>query len=169
MTIYHSSSSSSKGGRVGPLRLLFFLALFASEAVGRLVESPHHVVLTPMVCILANLFLMFFTILWRLFLPSLVLFLLTPDEHIVLVLLLLALVVSLPVSFVHNGAELGVQLELAFKRVKGGCHHHNLLVVWGLGSQESLCLEPVVLVLGGGHEGVRWKKSDFFKWPQFHC
>ncbi len=37
---------------------------------------------------------------------------------------------------------------------RGGSHRHNLLVVWGLGSLVSLCLEPVVLVLGRGHEGL---------------
>ncbi len=97
---------------------------------------------------------MFFTILWQIFLPSLILFLLTSVERILLVLLLLALVVALLVSFVHNEAELGVQFELPFKRVKDGGHCNNLFVVWGLGSPESLCLEPVVLAAGGGHEGL---------------
>ncbi len=101
-----------------------------------------------------QLVFMFFTILWRLFLPIPILFLLTPVVHILLVLLLLALVIAFLVSFVHNGAKRGVQLELAFKCVKGGGHCHNHLVIWGLGSPESLHLEPVVRVLGRGLEGL---------------
>jgi hypothetical protein len=61
-----------------------------------------------MVSILANLFVMFFTILWRLFLPCLILFLLMLIGLKLLVRLLLTLVVAILVSFVHNGAELGV-------------------------------------------------------------
>jgi hypothetical protein len=57
-------------------------------------------------------------------------------------------------SLNHNGAELEVQIELAFKCIKGGGYCHNLLVIWGFGSPESLCLEPVVLALGRGHEGL---------------
>jgi hypothetical protein len=117
-------------------------------------DSPHHVVFTPMVRILVNLFFMFFAVLWRLFLPSLILFLLTSVGCILLVLLLLALVVTLLVSFICNGAELGVQLELTFKHIKGGGHCHNLLVVCGFGSPESLYLEPVILALDRGHEGL---------------
>jgi hypothetical protein len=93
------------------------------------VDSTHHVVLTPMVRILADLFLMFFTVLWRLFLPSLILLLLTLVERILLVLLFLALVVALIVSFICIRAELGVQLELALEHVEGSGHCHNLLLV----------------------------------------
>ncbi len=49
---------------------------------------------------------------------------------------------------------LGVQLDLAFNCVKGSGHCHNLLIIWGRGSPEFLCLEPVVLALGGGHESL---------------
>jgi hypothetical protein len=117
--------------------------------------------LTPMVSILADLFLMFFTILWRLFLPSLILFLLSPVERILLVLLLLALVVALLFSFVCNGAEFGVQLELALELIKGGGHCYNLFVVWGFGSPESFCLEPVKLALGRGHADLVGDGSEF--------
>jgi hypothetical protein len=34
------------------------------------------------------------------------------------------------VSFVCNGVERGVQLELALERVEGCGHQHNLFVVW---------------------------------------
>jgi hypothetical protein len=137
------------------LLLLFSLVLFAKQTVSRLVDSPCHVVLTQMVNILlANLFFMFFTVLWWLILPSFILFLLTSVERILLVLLLLALVGVLLIIFIHNGAQLGVQLELAFNCIKGSSHCQNLLAVWELGSPESLCLEPVILALGGGHEGL---------------
>ncbi len=49
-------------------------------------------------------------------------------ECILLVLLLLALIITLLVSFIQDGAELGVQVELAFKGIKGGGHCHNLVV-----------------------------------------
>jgi hypothetical protein len=161
--VYHRSSGSSKCGRVGllGLLLLFFVVLFAQESVSRLVDSPRHVVLTPMVHVLANLFLMFFTVLWWLFLPSLILFLLTLVRCILLVFLLLALVVALLVSSVCNGAELRVQLELALEHVEGSGHCHNLLVVWGLGLAESFCLEPVKFALGGGHEGLVGDGDEF--------
>jgi hypothetical protein len=87
------------------------------------------VVLTPVVSVLANLFLLFLTILWWLFLPSLIIFLLTLVGHILLVLLLLALVVALLVSFICNGAELGVELELALEHVEGDGRRHNLFVL----------------------------------------
>ncbi len=124
-------------------------------------DSPRHVVFTPMVRILANLFVMFFTVLWWLFLPSLILFLLVTVERILLVLLLLAFVVALLVSFICNGAELRVQLELALKSIEGSSHCHNLFFVWGFGSPESLCIEPVILAFGGGHEGLVGDGSEF--------
>ncbi len=71
-----------------------------------------------------------------------------PVGCVLLVLLLLGLVVTLLVSFVCNGAELGVQLELALECAEGGGHHHNLLVVRGFGSSDSLCPEPFKLALG---------------------
>ncbi len=92
-----------------------------------------------------RLFCMIFTFLRRFFLPSLILFLLTMVGHILLVLLLLVLVVALLLSFVCNGVELGVQLELAFECIEGGSHSHNLFVVWGYG---------IKLVLRRGHEGL---------------
>jgi hypothetical protein len=77
-----------------------------------------------------------------------------PAVHAFLILLLLGLIVPLFVSFVYNGAELGLKLELTFERIENGGHCHNLLTIWGLGSPESLHLEPVILALGGGHEGL---------------
>ncbi len=71
-------------------------------------DSPRHVVFTPMVSALSDLFFVLFTVLWWLFLPRLILFLFMPVVHALLVLLLLALVVVCLVSFVYNGAELGV-------------------------------------------------------------
>jgi hypothetical protein len=77
-----------------------------------------------------------------------------PVVRVLLVLLPLGLVVALLVSFICNGAELGVQLELALKHIDGGGHCHNLLIVLGFGSPDSLCLEQVKLVLGGCHKGL---------------
>ncbi len=101
-----------------------------------------------MVSVLTDLFFMFFTFLWQFFLPCLILLLFKSVGCVLLVLPLLALVVALLISFICNGTELGVQLELALERVKGGSHHHNLFIVRGFGSPDSLCLEPVELALG---------------------
>jgi hypothetical protein len=112
MRVHCQSSGSSKGGRVGlqGLLLLFFLVLSAEEAVGGLVNGSCHVVLTPVVSVFSNLLLMFLTVLWWLFLPSLVLLLFTSVEPVRLVLLPLVLVVTLFLSLVCNSTELGVQL-----------------------------------------------------------
>ncbi len=156
LRVYRRGSGSSKCCRVGllGLLLLFFFVLFAQEAVGGLVNGLCHVVLTPVVSVFANLLLTFLTVLWRLFLPSLILLLLTLVERGLLVLLLLVLVVALLLSFICNGAKLGVQLEMALERVGGGCHHHNRFVVLGFGSPESLCFKQVKLALCRGHEGL---------------
>jgi hypothetical protein len=73
---------------------------------------------------------------------------------IFLVLLLVVLVVPFLLSFICNGAELGVQLELTLKRAEGGGHCHNLFVIWGFCSPESLCFKPVKLALCRGREGL---------------
>ena len=122
--------------------------LFAQQAIGRSVDSPPHVVFTPMVSILTNLLLLIFTVLWWLFLPCLILLLFTLVGSVLLILLLLAFVVALLIPFVCNGAELGFQLKLALERIEGGNHHQNFLIVWGSGYPHSLCLEPVELALG---------------------
>jgi hypothetical protein len=154
--VYCRCSGSSKGSGVGLLQLLLliFLVLFAQQAVSGLVNHPHHVLITPIVSVFAYLFLTFFTVLWQLFLPSLILFLFPLVRSVLLVLLVLVLVVALFLSFIYNGAELGVQLELTIERVEGGGHRHNLFVVWGFHPPESLGFKPVKLVLCRGHEGL---------------
>ena len=117
-------------------------------------NGPRHVVLTPVVSVFAHFFLTLFTILWRLFLPSFILFLFPLVRSILLVLLLLVLVVALFLSFICNGAELGVQLQLALERIEGSGHCHNHFVVSGFCSPESLDFEPIKLVLCRGHEGL---------------
>jgi hypothetical protein len=121
------------------LLLLFFLVLFAQQAVGGLVYRPCHAVFTPVVRLLAHFFLALLTILWRLFLPGFILLLFPPLVSILLILLLVPLV-ALFLSFICNSAEFGVQLELALERVKGGSHCNNLLIIWGFGSPESFGL-----------------------------
>jgi hypothetical protein len=116
---------------------------------------------TPVVSIFARLFLTLFTILWPLLLPGFILLLFPTVVSILLILLLLVLIVALFLSFICNGAELGVQLELAFERIEGGSHRNNLLIVWGFCPPESLGLQPVKLVLCRGHECLMGDGSKF--------
>ncbi len=127
--------------------------LLAQEEVGGLVHSPCHVMFTPVVSVFAHFFLALLTILWRLFLPGIIL-LLFPSVVSILLLLLLVLLVALFLSFICNCAEFGVQVELAFEHIKGGGHRNNLLVIWGFGSPESFGLQPVGLALCWGHGGL---------------
>ncbi len=145
-----AGSGSSKGTGVGHMRLLllFFLVMFAQQAVGGLVYRPRHVVLTPVVNVFAHFFLALLTVLWRLFLPGFILLLFSLVVCILLVLLLVPLV-ALFLSFICNSAEFGVQLDLAFECIKGGGHCNNFLVVWGfcppesLGFQRQTCILPM--------------------------
>ncbi len=91
------------------LLLLFFLVLFAQQAVSGLVYRPCHVVFTPVVSILADFFLVLLTVLWWLFLPGFIL-LLFPSVVRVLLVLFLVLLVALFLSFICNSTEFGVQL-----------------------------------------------------------
>ena len=63
---------------------------------------------------------------------------------VLLVLLLLALVVVLLVSFVCNGAELGVQLELALEHVEGGGSRDLAPQIAFVLSQSNLRLAEVI-------------------------
>jgi hypothetical protein len=58
-----SSKGSGVGNRLLQLLLLFFLVLFAQQAVSRLVYHPRHVVFTPVVSVLVHFFLVLLTIL----------------------------------------------------------------------------------------------------------
>ncbi len=150
MRVYCRGIGDSKSGRVGlllGLLLLLFLVLLAQHAIGKFMDSPHHVVFMPMVSIFDDFLHLFFTVFWRLFLPRLILHLFTLVGFVLLVFLLLALVVALLVHMVCNGAELGIQLELALQSVEGGGHCHNFLVVGGFGSPHSFCFEPVKFAL----------------------
>ncbi len=80
--------------------------LLAQEAVGGLVHGPRHVVLTPVVCVFAHFFLTLLAVLWRLFLPGIIL-LLFPS----LLVLLLVPLVALFLSLICNSAELGSNLS----------------------------------------------------------
>jgi hypothetical protein len=81
-------------------RFLFLLALLAQEASIRLVDGPHHVVLTPMKGIVPMFFFLGFSFLGRHSLPCLVLLLSFLVGSILLALLLLAfLLVILVLSF----------------------------------------------------------------------
>ncbi len=130
------------------LILLLFLVLLAQHAISRLVDSPHHVVFTPMVSVFADLLLLYFTVLWRLFLPRLILVLFTSMECVLLVFLLLALVAALFVPIVCNCNELGIQLELVLENLEDGGHCHNFLIIEGFGFPHPFCFEPVKLALG---------------------
>ncbi len=148
LRVHCCRSGSRKGSGVGLLRLLplIFLVLLAQEAVGGLVHGPRNVVLTPVVRVFAHFFLMLLTVLRRLFLPGFIL-LLFPLVVCILLVLLLVPLVTLFLSFICNSAEFGVQLELAFERIKGSGHHNNLLIIWGFCPPESLGFQPVKLVL----------------------
>jgi hypothetical protein len=91
LRVHWHHSGSSKGSKVGLLRLLplILLVLFAQEAVGGLVHGPRHVVFAPVVSILAHFFLALFTILLWLFLPGFTLLLFPLVVSILLVLSLL--------------------------------------------------------------------------------
>jgi hypothetical protein len=69
-------------------------------------------------------------------------------ECVLLVFLLPALVVALLVSIVYNGAELGIQLDLAIESIESSGHCHSFLIVRRFGSPRSFGLEPVKLALG---------------------
>jgi hypothetical protein len=97
---------------------------------------------------------MLFTVLWQLILPSLILLLFTMVRRIFLVFLLLVLVVTLFISFICHGTKLGVQLEMALNCVEGGGHRHNLFILWGFGSPESLRFKSVKLAICRVHEGL---------------
>jgi hypothetical protein len=112
------------------LLLLFFLVLFAQQAVGGLVYCPRHVVLTPVLSVFAHFFFALLTILWQLSFPGFIL-LLFPSVVCIRFVLLLVPLVALFLSFICNSAEFGVQLELAFECIKGSSHCNNLFVVWG--------------------------------------
>jgi hypothetical protein len=137
-----NGGSGSNSGRVVflGLLLLLFLVLLALHAMGRFVGSPHHVVLTPVVSVLPNLFLLLFIVCWWLFHPRLILLLFTLIECVLLVFLLPALVAALFVSIVCNGAEHGIQLKLALESVESSGHCQNFLVVRRFGSQIPLVL-----------------------------
>jgi hypothetical protein len=117
--------------------------------------------LLPLVLrVFAHFFLKLLTVLWRLFLPGFIL-LLFPLVVSILLVPFPILLIALFLSFIHNSAEFGVRLELAFERVKGGGQLNNLLIVWGLGSPESFGLKPIKLVLCGHHEGLVSDDGEF--------
>jgi hypothetical protein len=149
------AAAAAKGTRASLMRLLllFFLVLFAQQAADRLVYRPCHVVLTPVLSVFAHFFLVLLTILQWLFLPGFIL-LLFPLVVCILLVLLLVPLVALFLSFSHNSAEFGVQLELAFERIKRSGHPNNLLNVWGFCPPEYLGFQPVKLVLCRCHKGL---------------
>jgi hypothetical protein len=109
--------------------------------------------LTPVVSVFAHFFLALLTVLWRLFLPGFIL-LLFPMVVCILLVLLLVPIVAHFLFLICNSTEFGVQLELAFKRIKGGGHRNNLLVVWEFRPPESLGFQPVKLALCRCHKGL---------------
>jgi hypothetical protein len=56
---------------------------------------------------------------------------------VLFVFLLIALFIVLLVPIACNGAELGIQLELALESIEGGGHCHNFLVFRGFGYPHS--------------------------------
>jgi hypothetical protein len=65
--------------------------------------------------------------------PHLILFLFTLIEHVLLVFLLPALVVT-HLSIVCSGSELGIQVELALDSVENSSHRHKFLIIERFGS-----------------------------------
>jgi hypothetical protein len=88
--------------------------LLTQGAIGRLVDSPRHVVFAPVEGEFTHFLCILFAILGWHFLPCLVLLLILVVGKVLFVLLL-ALVLTLVFLFLvlSNGAELRVKLELA--------------------------------------------------------
>jgi hypothetical protein len=125
---------------------LLLLALLAQAALGGEMHAPHHVVLTPMVRVLAHLLGLLVAVLQGNLLPHLALLL---PVLIALVLLVPGLLV-----IVESVFEMLVHLEMPFESIELGGHGNNLLVVWGFGTPLSLLPEPIILAHGGGHQGL---------------
>jgi hypothetical protein len=112
------------------------------------------VVLTPVVTVFAHFFLALLTVLWWPFLPGSILLLFPLVVSIILNFFLLDLVIALFFFFISNGAEFGIQLEMALERIESGGHQRNLFIIWGCCSPDSLCLQPVKLELCRCHVGL---------------
>ncbi len=120
--------------------------LLSEEAVSGLIDGPRHVVLAPMVGIFSHFLLVLVTFFWRFLLPHLVTLFLTTKVCVLLLLLLLALVIVFIVLF-GSGAELWVQLEQALQGIERISHCHNLLIVGGFGTPDTLGFKPIILHL----------------------
>jgi hypothetical protein len=129
---------------VAELALWGFFCL--SLRISRLVDGPSHMGLAPIEGIFSNLFAhLALPHLGQFLLPCLIFLLFLLVLLVLLVLLLQGFAVIL-LSLASNGAELGIQLELALQGVDFGGHRHNLLVVGGFST-------PLPLCLGHGHHG----------------
>ncbi len=129
---------------VGWLRLLLFLLpLFAQATFRQLVHAPCHMMLAPMVSVLAHLLTLLVFGVGRHLLPWLVLLLLGLVSSVLLVfhILIATLSLSFALAFaLDNISELVIELEMSLESVECSQHGHNLLVTGGFGSPSSLSL-----------------------------
>jgi hypothetical protein len=165
---HQSSSGGIRGGvcSVGWLCLLLFLLLLFAQATFRwLVRAPCHMMLTPMLSVLAHLLTFLVSILGRDLFPCLVLFLLFLFSRFLLVLCLLIATFSLSFALAFafdNISELVIRTEMSLESIELSQHGHNLLVTRRFGSPSSLSLQIVALAGGKGHEGFM---GDFSELP----
>ncbi len=143
----HQSSNGGIGGgvcSVGWLRLLLFLLpLFAQATLRWLVNAPCHMMLAPMVSVLAHLLALLVPGLGKNLLPCLILLLLGLVSSVLLVLHLpfATLSLSFALAFaLDNISELVIELEMSLESIERSQHGHDLLVTGGFGSPSSLSL-----------------------------
>jgi hypothetical protein len=121
------------------------------------VHAPCHMMLAPMVSVLAHLLALLVSGLGGHLLQCVVLFLLglVPIFLLILHFLIATFSFFLALSFtLDNIVELIVKLEVSLESIEHTCHGHNLLVVGGFGPPHPPSLEAVALAGGKGHEGL---------------
>ncbi len=113
----------------------------AQATFRRLVHAPCHMMLAPMVSVLAHLLALLVSRLGRHLLPCLVLLLLGLVSSVLLVLCLpiATLFLSFTLAFaLDNIAELVIKLEMSLESIERSQHGHNLLITGGLAPQVPL-------------------------------
>ena len=119
--------------------LLFFLVLFAQQAVGGLVCRPCHVMFTLVVSVFAHFLLTLLTVLWWLFLPGFILLLLPLVASNLLVLLLVPFVALFSPSFAI-ALSLGSNLSWPLSALRVAVIATNILLSGDLAPQSPLVL-----------------------------
>ncbi len=156
MWVYRGGGSSRNSGRVGLLGsfLLFLLVLLAQQVVIKHVDSPRHVVFTPMVSVLSDPFFVLFTVLWRLFFHTSSFFCSRQLCMFFLFFFLLALLLPFLFPLFAMVLRLGSSLSWPLSGLRAAVIVTIFLLSGDLAPPDSLSLEPVKLVLGGGHKGL---------------